>query len=76
MEEGQAIGHLVVSCLVGIASCLGLVVMTNSLFAGDWTLFMLGALGFGLFGYWLIKRVLMTGDVHNNGKNGPTNRLR
>jgi len=66
MEGGQPIGQLVVSCLLGIASCLGLVVMTNSLFARDWTLFILGALGFGLFGYWLIKRIFVTRDVSSN----------
>jgi len=65
-EGGQPIGHLVVSCLLGIASCLGLVVMTNSLFAGDWTLFGLGGLGFGLFGYWLINRIFVTRNIPSN----------
>ena len=55
-----------VSCLLGIASCLGLVVMTNSLFAGDWTLFIVGTMGCGLFGYWLIKRIFVAGNVSPN----------
>jgi SSS family solute:Na+ symporter len=64
LPSGPSLSRLGVNCLLGIASCLGLVVMTNSLFAGQWRLFILGALGFGLFGYGLIKRVLSseTGD--------------
>ena len=63
-EEGEPpIGRLAVNCLLGIASCLGLVIMTNSLFASDWVLFAAGALGFGLFGYWLIKRIFVERDV-------------
>lgn len=65
-EGAQPIGHLIFSCLLGIASCLGLVVMTNSLFAADWTRFVAGAFGFGLFGYWLIKRIFVTSDVPSN----------
>jgi solute:Na+ symporter, SSS family len=66
-KEGvQPLGRLVASCLLGILACLGLVVMTNSLFAGDWTLFAAGALVFGLFGYWLIKRIFVTRNVHLN----------
>jgi Na+/proline symporter len=57
---GPSTGYLGLNCLLGIASCLGLVVMTNSLFAGDRAHFILGACGFGLFGYGLIKRVLMS----------------
>jgi len=57
------IGRLAVNCLLGIAFCLGLVIMTNSLFASDWVLFAAGALGFGLFGYWLIKRIFVERDV-------------
>jgi len=63
-EEGEPpIGRLAVNCLLGIAFCLGLVIMTNSLFASDWVLFAAGALGFGLFGYWLIKRIFVERDV-------------
>jgi SSS family solute:Na+ symporter len=66
-KEGvPPLGRLVASCLLGILACLGLVVMTNSLFAGDWTLFVAGALAFGLFGYWLIKRIFVTRNVHPN----------
>jgi len=56
-------GRLAVNSLLGIASCLGLVVMTNSLFASDWTLFAGGALGFSLFGFWLIRRIFVAGNV-------------
>jgi Na+/proline symporter len=69
-EGGQPIGRLVASCLLGIASCLGLVVMTNSLFAGDWTLFILGALGFGQFGYWLIRRILVARHASSGADEG------
>jgi uncharacterized membrane protein len=66
MEGGQAVGHLAFSSLLGIFSCLGLVVMTNSLFARDWTLFATGAFVFGMFGYWLIRRIFVAGDVSSN----------
>jgi Na+/proline symporter len=55
----ESFGGLAVKSLLGIACCLGLVVMTNSLFASDWALFAGGALGFGLFGFWLIKKILV-----------------
>lgn len=58
-EAKPSLGRLVLASLLGIASCLGLVVMTNSLFAGSWTLFAFGALGFALFGFWLINRILI-----------------
>jgi len=58
-EGVQPLGRLAVSCILGIASCLGLVIMTNSLFARDWTLCLAGGLGFGLLGYWLIRRILV-----------------
>jgi Na+/proline symporter len=54
-----SLGHLVFDSILGIGSCLGLVVLTNSLFAGSGTLFALGALGFAFFGFWLIKRILI-----------------
>jgi SSS family solute:Na+ symporter len=57
---GPPLRPLVVNCLLGIASCLGLVVLTNSLFSGRWMLCLLGALGFGLTGAGLIKRVLIS----------------
>jgi len=63
LPSGRSLGYLVLNCFLGIASCLSLVVMTNSFFAGQRMLFGLGALGFGLFGYGLIKRVLKQGIV-------------
>ena len=60
LPGGPSPGHLGLNCLLGIAACLGLVVLTNSLFAGEWIRSGLGALGFGLFGYWLIKRILIS----------------
>jgi SSS family solute:Na+ symporter len=60
-----SLGHLVFDSILGIASCLGLVVLTNSLFAGSWILFALGTLGFVLFAFWLIKRILLKGASRN-----------
>jgi Na+/proline symporter len=54
-----SLGRLLFDCLLGILSCLGLVLATNSLFASSGKVFVLGiilALGSG---YWLIKRILM-----------------
>jgi SSS family solute:Na+ symporter len=54
-----SLGHLLFDCLLGILSCLGLVLATNSLFASSWKVFDLGiilALGSG---YWLIKRIFV-----------------
>jgi SSS family solute:Na+ symporter len=59
LPGGPSLGYLGLNCLLGIASCLGLVVLTNSLFAGDWLRSILGASGFALFGCGLIRRVLM-----------------
>jgi SSS family solute:Na+ symporter len=59
-ESEPSLRHLVFDGVLGIVCCLGLVVLTNSLFAGSGALFASGALGFGVFGYWLIKRVLIT----------------
>jgi SSS family solute:Na+ symporter len=53
-----SLGHLLFDCLLGILSCLGLVLATNSLFSSSWNVFVLCiilALGSG---YWLIKRIL------------------
>lgn len=55
-ERELSLGHLVGSSLLGILACLGLVVMTNSLFSGQWALCGAGVLGFGGFGYALIRR--------------------
>jgi Na+/proline symporter len=62
VEDEPSLGYLVVNCLLGIAACFGLVVMTNSFFAGSWTLFALGATGFSLFGFGLIKRMFTSGE--------------
>jgi Na+/proline symporter len=59
-EPEPPLGRHAVNCLLGILSCLGLVVMTNSLFALDWALFAVGAGSCGLFGFWLIKRIFVT----------------
>lgn len=56
-EPEPTLGHLVQSSLLGILSCLGLVVMTNSLFSGQWLRCSAGALGFAGFGYALLKRM-------------------
>jgi SSS family solute:Na+ symporter len=56
--DEPSIGYLLFDCLLGIISCLGLVIATNSLFAGAWLLFLLGIISFLGFGAWLIKRIL------------------
>jgi Na+/proline symporter len=52
-------GHLMFDCAVGIAACFGLVVATNSMFAGAWGVFGGGMVAAGGFGYWLIRRILV-----------------
>jgi Na+/proline symporter len=54
-----SLGHLLFDCLLGILSCLGLVLATNSLFVSSWKVFVLGIIMALSFGYWLIKRILM-----------------
>ena len=57
VDPEPSLGHLLISCALGIAACLGLVVMTNSLFSSSWRLLALGAAGFALSAYWLLKRI-------------------
>jgi hypothetical protein len=54
-----SLGHLLFDCLLGILSCLGLVLATNSLFASSWRVFDLGIIMALGFGYWLIKRIFV-----------------
>jgi SSS family solute:Na+ symporter len=61
-RAGPSLGRLVFDSALGIACCLGLVVLTNSLFAGSWALFSAGVLAFVVFGFWLIKRVLTAAE--------------
>lgn len=56
-EPEPSLSHLIGSSLLGILACLGLVVMTNSLFSGQWLLCGGGALSFAAFGYALLKRM-------------------
>jgi Na+/proline symporter len=58
-EAEPSLGHLIFDSVLGIASCLGLVVLTNSLFAQAWILAALGGLGFILLGLWLVRRILI-----------------
>jgi hypothetical protein len=53
-----SLGHLLFDCLLGVLSCLGLVVLTNSLFTGKWLVFGIGIVCFVCFGGWLLQRVL------------------
>ncbi len=53
-----SLGHLLFDCLLGVLSCLGLVVLTNSLFTGKWLVFGIGVVCFVCFGGWLLQRVL------------------
>jgi Na+/proline symporter len=52
-----SIGHLIVDCLLGIAACLGLVIATNSVFAGAWGTFAAGLAAAAVFGAGLIIRM-------------------
>jgi SSS family solute:Na+ symporter len=57
-ESEPSLGHLLGNCALGVAACLGLVVMTNSLFSSSWKLLALGSAGFALSAYGLLKRIL------------------
>ena len=57
-NNDPSIKHLIIDSILGILSCLGLVVFTNSLFAGTWYLTVLGIVSAIVFGAWLIHRVL------------------
>jgi len=50
-------GRLFVDCLIGIVACLGLVLATNAVFAGDWLRAAAGAGVFGALGGLLLRRV-------------------
>jgi len=54
-----SLGHLVFDCVLGTAACFGLVVATNSMFAGTWSVFTVGLIAAAGFGIWLIKRILI-----------------
>jgi len=54
-----SLSHLLFDCLLGIISCLGLVLATNSIFAESWTVFVCGIVLAVGFGYWLIKRIFV-----------------
>ncbi len=56
--QDPSLAHLMFDCLLGVAACFGLVVATNAVFAGTWTLVGGGILAAGGFGWWLIKRIL------------------
>jgi Na+/proline symporter len=58
-EPQRSASRLIVDGALGIGSCLGLVVMTNSMFNGAWVLFGLGAASFAILGYALVRRVLI-----------------
>ncbi len=56
-REAPGTLKLIIDGVLGIAACLGLVVATNALFAGDGATLAGGAAGAVVFGAWLIKRV-------------------
>ncbi len=51
-------GKLLLDCLIGVASCLGLVVATNAVFAQDWPRAAAGGIFFVLSAWLLLRRVL------------------
>lgn len=62
----QTLRSQIFDCLLGIIACFGLVMATNAIFIGNWTIIILGscsALGFGAF---LIKRSFSTKHVKIN----------
>ncbi|EEF63031.1 sodium:solute symporter family transporter [Pedosphaera parvula] len=48
---------VVLNCLLGILSCLGLVLATNAIFVGDWSRMVGGILSACLLGGWLVHRM-------------------
>jgi Na+/proline symporter len=54
-----SLGHLLFDCALGTAACFGLVVATNSMFAGAWSAFAVGMIAAAGFGAWLIRRILI-----------------
>jgi SSS family solute:Na+ symporter len=54
-----SLGHLLFDCAIGTAACFGLVVATNSMFAGAWSAFAVGMITAAGFGAWLIRRILI-----------------
>lgn len=63
IPKNLSLQHMIWNCLIGIASCLGLVIATNSLFTGSRILFILGIAGFLGLGAWLVRRVLYYFDL-------------
>ena len=55
-------GRLFIDCFIGVAACLGLVVATNAVFAGDWLRAAAGAGAFVTLGGLLLRRVFGAGN--------------
>jgi Na+/proline symporter len=55
----RSTGHLIVDSVIGIAACLGLVLATNGLFAGSWSIAAIGGSAFLVLGSLLLRRVLI-----------------
>lgn len=51
------VGRLLVNSFLGIGACLGLVLATNALFAGDWPRLAGGLIAAGGMGIWLVRRM-------------------
>jgi solute:Na+ symporter, SSS family len=58
IDENPSVGRLVFDSALGILSCLGLVMATNALYVGDWTIVAAGCTMAGTCGAWLVGRVL------------------
>ncbi len=54
-------GRLVLDSAVGVVACLAIVLATNAVFAGAWGMAAGGGLVFAVFGYFLLRRVLVDG---------------
>jgi SSS family solute:Na+ symporter len=54
-----SLGRLLFDCALGTAACFGLVVATNSMFAGARSVFAGGMIAAVGFGTWLIRRILI-----------------
>ena len=54
-----SLGHLLFDCILGTVACFGLVVATNSMFAGAWSVFVAGMITAAALGAWLIRRILI-----------------
>ena len=52
-----SLGHMIFDCVLGTLACLGLVLVTNAVFVGNWLVGTAGIIGAVGFGAWLLVRL-------------------